>query len=308
MIKVVLLLFCVVGFGMSLWAQEGLITLNLYNGEAPYHKQTRIKEEIQHHDIISVRSVQDPQIQVFLPSKRNATGKAVIICPGGGYGVLAYDWEGIDIAKWLNSHGIAGIVLKYRLPSRETQTEPHIVPMVDGQRAIRMVRHHAEQWNIDPEQIGIMGFSAGGHLASTLGTRYDDGNPGSNDPIEGKHCRPNFMILGYPVISFTQHITHIGSRNNLIGTDPDQKWVDFFSNELQVQPDTPPTFIFHSQDDKGVPVQHSLLFYEGLVKNQVPAEMHLYPTGGHGYSLSINKEGTQQGWMENCIRWIQHLP
>lgn len=308
MIKVVLFLLCTIVLGTGLLAQNGPVTLNLYEGEVPYKKQTEIKEEILTQDITTVRNVQDPQIQVFLPSKRNATGKAVVICPGGGYGVLAYDWEGIDIAKWLNSHGIAGIVLKYRLPSPDTQTEPHFVPMVDGQRAIRMVRHHAEGWNIDPEKIGIMGFSAGGHLASTLGTHYDDGNPGSEDPIEGRHSRPNFMILGYPVISFTQHITHIGSRNNLIGTDPEQKWVDFFSNELQVKPDTPPTFIFHSQDDKGVPVAHSLLFYESLLKNQVPAEMHLYPTGGHGFSLSVNKEGTQRGWMENCIRWIQHLP
>lgn len=293
--------------GISL-AQTSPFTLDIYPGEVPFQKDTDITEITQANDIMVISKVQNPQIQVFLPAKRSATGKAVIICPGGGYGVLAYDWEGLDIAKWLNSHGIAGIVLKYRLPSTDTQTQPHIVPMADGQRAIRMVRHHAEEWGIDPEQIGIMGFSAGGHLASTLGTHFDSGNPGNNDAIEHQSSRPDFMILGYPVISFTEHITHIGSRNNLLGKDPEQKWVTYFSNEQQVRADSPPTFIFHSQDDTAVPVQHSLLMYEGLLEKQVPVEMHLYPTGAHGFSLSINKEGTQKGWMESCIEWMQHLP
>ncbi|MEX0884624.1 MAG: alpha/beta hydrolase [Cyclobacteriaceae bacterium] len=289
-------------------AQTLPIVMDLYDGDIPFQKQTDVKEEIQNLEILRISKVQNPQIEVYLPSKRNATGKAVVICPGGGYGVLAYDWEGIDIAKWLNSHGIAGIVLKYRLPSEETQTSPHLVPLADGQRALRLARHYAADWNIDPEQIGIVGFSAGGHLAATLGTNFDSGDPGSVDKVEQAHCRPNFMILGYPVISFKQHITHIGSRNNLIGKDPEPKWVDFFSNELRVSADTPPTFIFHAQDDKAVPVQHSLLFYEGLLEKQVPVEMHLFPTGGHGFSLSLNIEGTQKGWTENCIRWLQHLP
>lgn len=293
--------------GVSL-AQTTPLTLDIYPGEVPFQKTTDVTETIQRNDILVVSKVQNPQIQVFLPAKRSATGKAVIICPGGGYGVLAYDWEGLDIAKWLNSHGIAGIVLKYRLPSTETQTQSHIVPMADGQRAIRLVRHHAEDWGIDPDQIGIMGFSAGGHLASTLGTHFDSGNPGNEDAIEHQSSRPDFMILAYPVISFTEHITHIGSRNNLLGEDPDQKWVTYFSNEKQVRADSPPTFIFHSQDDTAVPVQHSLLMYEGLLEKQIPVEMHLYPTGGHGFSLSINKAGTQKGWMESCIQWMKHLP
>ncbi|MFO7822600.1 MAG: alpha/beta hydrolase [Cyclobacterium sp.] len=293
--------------GISI-AQTTPITLDIYPGEAPFQKTTDVQEVVQENDILVISKVQKPQVQVFLPAKRSSTGKAVIICPGGGYGVLAYDWEGLDIAKWLNSKGIAGIVLKYRLPSSDTQSNPHIVPMADGQRAIRLVRHHAEEWGIDPEQIGIMGFSAGGHLASTLGTHFDEGNPGDEDPIEHQSSRPDFMILGYPVISFTEHITHIGSRNNLLGQEPDEKWVEYFSNEKQVRADSPPTFIFHSQDDTAVPVQHSLLFYQGLLEKQVPAEMHLYPTGAHGFSLSINKAGTQKGWMESCINWLQHLP
>ncbi|NHE59298.1 alpha/beta hydrolase [Cyclobacterium plantarum] len=289
-------------------SQTQPITLDIYPGEAPFQKTTDVKEVVQENDILVISKVQKPQIQVFLPAKRAATGKAVIICPGGGYGVLAYDWEGLDIAKWLNSKGIAGIVLKYRLPSAETQSSPHIVPMADGQRAIRLVRHHAEDWGIDPGQIGIMGFSAGGHLAATLGTHFDEGNPGDEDAIEHQSSRPDFMILGYPVISFTEHITHIGSRNNLIGAAPDEKWVTYFSNEKQVRADTPPSFIFHSQDDTAVPVQHSLLFYQALLEKQVPAEMHLYPRGAHGFSLSINKAGTQKGWIESCINWMHHLP
>jgi dipeptidyl aminopeptidase/acylaminoacyl peptidase len=172
---------------------------------------------------------------------------------------------------------------------------------------MRKNRQQATEWGIDPQKIGIMGFSAGGHLASTLGTHFDEGNLESLDSVEWWSSRPDFMILGYPVISFNQHITHIGSRNNLLGEDQPQDLVDLYSNELQVTANTPPTFIFHSQDDTGVPVQHSLLFYEALLENQIPAEMHLFPKGGHGYSLSINKEGTQKGWMESCIRWLKEL-
>jgi len=291
----------------SLSAQNQSLIMDIYPGEIPFKKISQVKEVIKTDGITIVSNVQTPQIQVFLPAKNAATGQAVIICPGGGYGVLAYDWEGTDIAKWLNSHGIAGIVLKYRLPSAETQTSPHLVPMSDGQQAIRLVRLHAEEWNIAPDKIGIMGFSAGGHLASTLGTHFDSGNPGADDRILQQSCRPDFMILGYPVISFNEEFTHIGSRNNLLGKNPETRWINYFSNEQQIRADSPPTFLFHSQDDKAVPIRHSLLFYEGLLERQIPAEMHLYPLGAHGFSLSINKEGTQKGWMNSCINWMQHL-
>lgn len=288
-------------------AQNQSIIMDIYPGEIPFQKVSQVKEVSEVDGITRISNVQVPQIQVFLPAKSSATGQAVIICPGGGYGILAYDWEGTDIAKWLNSHGIAGIVLKYRLPSAVTQTSPHLVPMSDGQQAIRLVRHHAEEWNIDPDKIGIMGFSAGGHLASTLGTHFDSGNPGADDPIQHQSSRPDFMILGYPVVSFNKSFTHIGSRNNLLGENPEAKWVSYFSNEEQIRADTPPTFIFHSQDDTGVPVKHSLMFYQGLVEKNIPAEMHLYPLGKHGYALSINKEGTQKDWPKSCINWLQHL-
>jgi acetyl esterase/lipase len=301
----IILLMCMV-LSPKIFAQFDPITLPLYE-KVPNTKPSDEKEEIVVEDITLVRTVQEPNIQVFLPSKRNSTQQAVIICPGGGYGVLAYDWEGTDIAKWLNSHGIAGIVLKYRLPSAESQVDPHHVPLMDAQRAIRMVRQHAKEWNIDPDQLGIMGFSAGGHLASTLGTHYDKGNPGSDDPIERLSSRPDFMILGYPVISLKEHVAHIGSRNNLLGKAPSEDLVKLYSNDLQVTADTPTTFIFHSQDDTGVPVQHSLLFYEALIGAKVPVEMHLYPVGGHGYSLGVNAEGTQKNWTAACINWMKEL-
>lgn len=290
------------------YAQLEPITLPLYgSGSIPFAKASTEAEEIRSTHIVVVSKVQEPLIQVFLPSKANATGQAVVICPGGGYGVLAYDWEGLDIAKWLNSHGIAGIVLKYRLPSGESQTEPHMVPLTDAKRALRLVRSHAEEWNISADKIGIMGFSAGGHLASTLATHFDAGNDQSTDSIEKISSRPDFAILAYPVVSFDMSFTHSGSRNNLIGQNPDPKWVAYFSNEKQVTKETPPTFLFHSQDDEAVPVRHSLEFFQALTAHKVPAELHVYPTGGHGFSLSINKEGTQKGWADSCIRWLGEL-
>lgn len=297
-----MLVMATIGFG-----QIEPINRYLYEGEVPYMKASNQSEEVQVNDITVIRTVQDPMIQVFLPAKRNSTGQAVIICPGGGYGVLAYDWEGLDIAKWLNSHGIVGIVLKYRLPSANSQTEPHLVPLHDAQRAMRLVRSNAEQWNINPDQIGIMGFSAGGHLASSLATHFDGGKSNADDPVERISCRPDFAILAYPVISFDPSFTHLGSRNNLIGQNPDPKWVEYFSNEKQVTAETPPTFLFHSQDDKTVPLNHSIRFLEALTANGVPAEMHVYPTGGHGFSLSVNIEGTQKGWMDTAVAWLQSL-
>ena len=299
-------LLLLMAFSITAHAQFDPITLPLYE-KVPNAKSSDEKEAIRKEDIALISKVQEPNIQVFLPSKRNATRQAVVVCPGGGYAVLAYDWEGTDIAKWLNSQGIAAIVLKYRLPSAASQVDPHEAPLMDAQRAIRLVRQHAEEWNIDPGQIGVMGFSAGGHLASTLGTHYDSGNAKSTDPVERLSSRPDFMILGYPVISLKEHMAHIGSRNNLLGKSPSDELVARFSNELQVTEDTPPAFIFHSQDDTGVPVQHSLLFYQALVEAKVPVEMHLYPEGGHGYSLGINANGTFTQWPATCIRWLEKL-
>jgi acetyl esterase/lipase len=296
-----------IGFAMNSIAQTQPIQLSLYKGEIPYAKASDMVEEIEDNDIIVVRKVVEPMVEVFLPARRNATGQAVLICPGGGYGVLAYDWEGLDMAKWLNSHGIAGVVLKYRLPSSKSQTEPHLVPLTDAKEAMRLIRENAEKWGIDKKKIGVLGFSAGGHLASSLATHYDDEE---NEPATSRmefSPRPDFVILGYPVVSFDPTFTHSGSRNNLLPEGTASEWVDYFSNEKHVNASTPPSFIFHSQDDSGVPVAHSIRFYEALTSAGVPAEMHLYPTGGHGYALSVNKEGTQKGWMDSCIKWIRSM-
>jgi acetyl esterase/lipase len=255
---------------------------------------------------VRISLVQQPGIDVYLPSKQSATGQAIVICPGGGYGILAYDWEGTDIAKWLNSKGIAAIVLKYRLPNSKSNIVPQLSPLLDAQRALRTVRANAQKWNIKSNQIGIMGFSAGGHLASTAGTHFDNGNTNAADSVDRLTSRPDFMILMYPVISMSKTHMHQGSRNNLIGSNPDSALAKYYSNDLQVTKETPPTFIVHSTDDAGVPVENSLSFYQALKTNKIPAEMHIYPYGGHGFGLAVGK-GYLHTWTERCIDWLISL-
>jgi acetyl esterase/lipase len=299
-------LFMLLMLFLSLYCFSQDLNIPLWPDGIPNYKETGSLERWDTSDIIAVTNVQKPYIAVYLPAKRQSTGQAVVICPGGGYWALAYNWEGIDIAKWLNSKGIAGIVLKYRLPTSEGQVIPNESPLMDAKRALRLVRYHASEWNIDPEGIGIMGFSAGGHLASTLGTHFDYGETYSSDPVERISCRPDFMILVYPVITMTKPFMHKGSRNALIGENPETALAEKYSNELQVTEDTPPTFLVHAGDDKGVPVENSLVFYQALVDNDVPAEMHIYPKGGHGFSLAINK-GHLANWTDVCIAWIKSL-
>ncbi len=281
-------------FNLSLWP----------DGEIPNHRPSGEQEAADTSDIIRIRLVQHPGIAVYLPSKKNATGQAVVICPGGGYHILAYDWEGLDIAKWLNSHGIAAIVLKYRLPVSKSNIIPHKSPLMDAQRAMRMVRHNATAWNINPQKIGIMGFSAGGHLASTLSTHFDQGNPAHSDPIERHSCRPDFSILMYPVISSDPAISHKGSFNALLGENPDPDLLEYYSNERQVTAETPPAILIHSADDKGVPVENSIVYFTALRKHNIPAEMHVYPYGGHGYSLAIG-QGYLSSWTNRVIDWLK---
>jgi acetyl esterase/lipase len=264
------------------------------------------KEIRTHGDILVISNVQDPGIAVYLPAKRQATGEAVLICPGGGYNILAYDWEGVDIARWFNSKGIAAIVLRYRLPVAKTPGIRHDAPLADVQRAMRLIRFNAEQWNIDENKIGVIGFSAGGHLASTLGTKYDHVISKPVDAIDLVSARPDFMILVYPVISFRESFVHKGSKDALLGPDPEEELIDFYSGELHVQPDTPPAFLVHSGDDTVVPVENSLVFYKALVNRGVPAEMHIYPFGGHGYSLAIGK-GYLQSWTDMMYDWLKNL-
>ncbi len=280
--------------------------LPLWQGDPPNYRETGEVTIWDTADIVRVRNVQKPDIAVFLPSKKNATGEAVVICPGGGYGILAYDWEGSDIARWLNSRGIAAFVLKYRLPGSKSNIVPHKSPLLDAQRAMRMVRSNAVVWNIDPGKIGIMGFSAGGHLASTLSTHYDAGDPSSSDHVEQVSCKPDFSVLVYPVISFTEDFQHSGSRINLLGEDADEELVKYYSNELQVTEDTPPAILIHSDDDKAVPVENSIAYYKALRANKVSSELHIYPYGGHGYSLAIGK-GHLATWPDRVIEWIHYI-
>ena len=244
--------------------------------------------------------VTDPTLSVFLPTAEKATGTAVLICPGGGYGVLAFDHEGYAIARWLNENGIAAYILKYRLPSDLIMKDKSVGPLQDAQEGIRIIRRNREHYKINPNKIGVIGFSAGGHLASTLSTHYAEKVYDSKDTTS---ARPDFSLLIYPVITFNASFTHAGSRRNLIGDNPSQEAIDSFSNELQINAKTPPAFLVHSSDDKGVPVRNSLVYYENLIKNDVTAEMHIFQKGGHGYGLSVGK-GTQSSWPELCIKWL----
>ncbi|MEJ2544188.1 MAG: alpha/beta hydrolase [Calditrichaceae bacterium] len=255
---------------------------------------------------VLISYVQNPDISVYLPSKGIATGQAVVICPGGGYRVLAYDKEGTDIAKWLNSKGIAGIVLKYRLPISKSNVITHKSPLLDVQRAIRLTRYHADQWNIKRDKIGIMGFSAGGHLASTAGTHFDSGDESAVDLVETISSRPDFMILIYPVITLNEKFTHQGSKTALLGENPDPKLVRYYSNELQVKNLTPPTFIVHAGDDGTVPVENSIFFYQALKDKGIKAELHIYPEGGHGFSLAIGRSYLKT-WPDRCSDWLKSL-
>ena len=239
-----------------------------------------------------------PTITIWLP-KQNATGSAVVVCPGGGYAHLAMDHEGKQIADWLNGRGVAAFILKYRLGPRYH----HPAPLTDVQRAIRTVRQGAAGFGVAPDRIGVWGFSAGGHLASTAATHFDSGAADAADAIDRVSSRPDFAILAYPVVTMTEH-THKGSRRNLLGETPDPKLVELLSNEKQVSAQTPPTFLFHTSDDPGVPVENSVHFYLALRKAGVPAEMHLYEHGRHGVGLAP-ADPVLSSWGERLTDWMR---
>lgn len=243
--------------------------------------------------------VSDPTLTVFLPAAGKATGTAVLICPGGGYGTLAFDHEGYQIARWLNENGIAGIILKYRLPSDLIMKDKTTGPLQDAQEGIRSIRRHAAEWQINPRKVGVIGFSAGGHLASTLSTHYAE----KVYPSDTTSARPDFSLLIYPVITFDSTFTHMGSRTNLIGRKPSPGLIRHFSNEQQVDAMTPPAFMVHSMDDNVVPVRNSIEYYNRLVRYKIPSELHVFQAGGHGYGMSAGK-GTQAAWPGLCINWL----
>ncbi len=240
-----------------------------------------------------------PSLTPFLLPKGTGSGTAIVICPGGGYQHLSMDLEGYSVAKWLNTLGVSAFVLKYRLGPRYH----HPIELGDAQRALRIVRSRAAQYGYAPDRVGIMGFSAGGHLASTAGTHFDSGNPNAPDPIDRAGSRPDFMVLCYPVITFGV-FAHKGSKLNLLGENPDPKLVDLLSNELQVTKDTPPTFLFHTTTDGTVPVENSVMFYSALRKAGVPAELHIYERGPHGVGLAPN-DPVLATWTSRLADWLR---
>lgn len=316
------ILFAFLFFGVAGFCQQ---VINLYDGTPPNAKKTDLREDIVQKtpgrfDV--VLAVANPTLTIYLPPKEKATGAAIIVCPGGGYRQLALS-EGDTMAKRFAEKGIAGIVLRYRLPNADYVDNKEIVPFQDAQHALIVVRNHAATWGIDPNRVGMMGSSAGGHLVSTMGTHFNkqyDANPGH------VNVRPDFLILDYPVISFADSITHMGSRFNLVGPVLPSGQIDSiesnrqtaaqqlakypiaadkileYSNELQVTPATPPTFIIHANDDKVVPIQNSILFIAALQKNGVEVKPFFYAHGGHGFGLNNRTSNVQ--WFDACIKWL----
>jgi len=244
-----------------------------------------------------------PTLIIYLPKKDKANGCAIVVCPGGGYGHLAMDHEGHQIARWLNDHGIAAFICDYR---HRNKGYGHPAPLQDSQRAIRTVRARAKEFGVEPGKIGILGFSAGGHLTSSAVTHFDGGKSDADDPIERISCRPDFGVLCYPVIVFdAEGVTHKGSQVNLLGKDATKDLIDSMSSEKQVTKDTPPCFLWHTTEDAGVPPQNSVAFYSALIAHKVPAELHIYEKGQHGLGLAKDTPGTS-GWSDACLAWMKN--
>lgn len=281
------------------------IHMKLYVGDAPGEpvlknggpapKMTYGKYEV-------YRNVHEPAIDVYQAKGENRTRTAVIICAGGAYGGLVYGREGIKTGKWFRRRGITAVILRYRIkPYR------HPVPMTDVQRAVQVVRSNAEKWDIDPERIGVMGFSAGGHAVSTATVYHIDPDPTSKDPIKHVSSRPNFSVLVYPVIAMHAPVTHLGSQKNLLGPNPSKELIDETSSYKHVNKQTPPTFLVHSKDDKDVPIQNSELFLDALKTNGIEGKLVTYETGGHGYGIGRKKTDPNAAWPSECMAWLREI-
>jgi pectinesterase len=289
-------------FDRAAFVNKPPLQVPLYKNAVPNSKQVADKESFTVNDNVTrITKVSVPSITIYKPQKQN--GMAVIICPGGGYAVLAFDKEGTRIAREMNRWGVTCFVLKYRLPDDSSQIDKSLAPLQDAQQAIRFVKSNAKEFGIAKDKIGIMGFSAGGHLASTAATHFTFRADINNSDTTS--VRPDFAVLIYPVISFDSSMTHKGSRNNLIGAAATAEQINFFSNELQVTTNSPPAFLVHTGDDMTVPVENSLRYYRACIKNKVPTELHLYPKGGHGFGLYNNT--TEDNWMERLKNWLYRL-
>ncbi|MFL5787876.1 MAG: alpha/beta hydrolase [Flavisolibacter sp.] len=273
----------------------------LYPANIPNSKPSENREhEEQEDNTIIAYNITVPTLTVFEPVANKRTGDAIVICPGGGYGVEAVGHEGYDVAKRLNESGITCFVLKYRLPNDSTMIDKSIGPLQDAQRAIQYVRENGSEWHIKKNMIGIMGFSAGGHLVSTEGTHFKKAL--IPNPL-GTSLRPDFMILVYPVINFSDSLAHIGSRENLIGKNPSQRMIRLYSNDLQINKETPPTFLVHAINDDAVNVRNSIRFYEAVHKYKPQSEIYLYDKGGHGFGM-INPTSDIK-WIDLVITWMR---
>ena len=293
------LLFCSLLILFTMQTARAQMTIPLYPDHIPGSLPDTAHEKSETvNDILIISNITRPTLTVYTPKGRS-NGTAVIICPGGGYAVLAIKLEGTEIAEKFAEAGVTAFVLKYRLPDDRYMTHKETGPLQDAQQAIRLVRTQAARWNIDPAKIGIMGFSAGGHLAATAGTHY-------NTPVDTDSAhtslRPDFMLLIYPVISFDDSIGHLGSRDNLLGKEPDNARKIAFSGERQVNTQTAPAFLVHASDDRSVNPENSIRFYQALLKNHVPAELHLFQEGGHGFGLVLKKE--KEDWFGLCLHWM----
>ena len=272
----------------------------LYDGAIPNARPCTVKETSKMDGVLIISDVTVPTLTAYIPPKDKQNGTAVLVIPGGGYGIVAAGHEGADIAKAFNEAGVTAFVLKYRIPNDACMTDKMFVPLMDAQQALYVIRKNAVEYGIDTAKVGVIGFSAGGHLAATLSTHFD--RP-VRPELAKANLRPNFSMLIYPVISFHPSIAHMGSRENLIGKNADEKWVNYFSNEDQVNAQTPPAFFVHASDDNVVPVANSIAYYSQLVKFKTPAELHLYEHGGHGFGL--NNPTTKDKWFDTCLNWLR---
>ena len=291
-LNVCFILLCLFPFAIK--AQE---IIHLYPGTIPNAKQTGITEiEESPYPALIRRSI-IPTMEIYLPEKEKTSGVAVVICPGGSYSVIVYQGEGISTAKEFEKNGVAAFVLKYRLPNDSFVINKSIAPLQDAQQAIKTIRDNAAKWNIDTNKVGIIGFSAGGHVASTEATHYKKALIENNN---NTNLRPNFQILVYPVISMQDSLTHADSRMKLLGKNPSKEIIDEFSNELQVDENSPPAYITQAADDNVVDVDNSIQYFEKLRHHKVSVEMHIYPKGGHGFIFR------QKGWMEPLLLWMRN--
>ena len=285
------------------------LDLDLYSGNppgAPLSGEADVLVKKEGDPIVRLTHVQKPGIRVFLPPKEKATGAAVVVCPGGAYRILAIDHEGYQIAEWLNSIGVAGVVCKYRVSDKAGDAYRHPVPLLDARQAVRLTRRHAAEWGIDPHRVGVLGFSAGGHLASTVLTLFDKPFDGEDAATFAKmDHKPDFGVLVYPVITLVESFGHRGSADILLGKDATDEQRRELSSDLHVSPQTPPTFLVSTQDDKAVPPLNAMCFYGAMCRHNVPGELHVWDKGGHGFGILPGRGDVVTEWPARLEKWLR---